>query len=129
MVFDRLFSYIVCMRIRAFWKRVKFLLKEKGVTQSVAAEVCGRSLNTFRGWMSKDTIPPLDDAFELAQYLGVSLEFLITGRETERAAQIEEVRFLLTKSNEKLKRYAVKPLIAAFPKPTRTEGSQFSGKA
>ena len=99
------------MRIKAFWKRVKFLLKEKGTTQVMAAKICGRSLNTFRGWMSKDIIPPLDNAFELAQYLGVSLEYLITGRETDRAAQIETVRHLLEKSNEKLKRYAVKPLV------------------
>jgi hypothetical protein len=99
------------VRIKAFWKRVKILLNEKKATQAMAAKVCARPLNTFRGWMSKDLIPPLDCAYELAQYLGVSLEYLITGRETEMAAQIEEARFLLAKANEKLKRYTVKTLI------------------
>ena len=111
MVFICLFSYILYMRIRAFWKRVKILLKDKGASQIAVAKACGRSINTFRGWMAKDIIPPLEDAFEIAQYLGVSLEYLVTGKERERSAQIEEVRFLLEKSNEKLKRYAIKPLI------------------
>ena len=112
MVFSRCFYYIICMKIKAFWKRVKVLLKEKKITQAQAAKVCSRSLNTLRGWMSKDTIPPLEDAFELARYLGVSLEFLITGKEKAQAEQIEEVRFLLTKADEKLKRYAVRsPLV------------------
>ena len=100
------------MIIKAFWKRVKLLLKEKGVTQAAAAKACGWSLNTFRGWMSKDIIPPLEDAFELAQFLNVSLEFLITGRKRERTTQIEKVRFLLTKANEKLERYAARFPIA-----------------
>jgi len=69
------------MDIYLFWKRVKVLIKEKEITQEVAAEACSRSLNTFRGWMSKGIIPPLEDAHELARFLGVSLEYLVSGRE------------------------------------------------
>ena len=75
----------------------------------MTARACGLPLDTLRGWMSKDLIPPVDDAYNLAEYLGVSLEYLISGRVKERAEQIEKVRVLLAKSSEKLKRYAVKP--------------------
>jgi len=97
------------MDIDAFWKRVKKLIKEKNTTQIMAAKACGRSLDTFRGWMSKKFIPPLDDAYRLALFLNVSLEYLITGRTTEKAEQIEKVCISLEKLSEKLKRYTVKP--------------------
>ena len=94
------------MNIDTFWKRVKLLIKKQKTTQIMVARVCGFPLNTFRGWMSKGIMPPLDDAYRLAEHLGVSLEYLINGRTPERAEQIEKVRVLLARSSEKLKRYA-----------------------
>ena len=69
------------MNWKAFWKRVKLSLKENGVTQEAAAKLIGISAHTFRAWMSKGRIPPLSYAFKLSNFLGVSLEYLITGRE------------------------------------------------
>jgi len=106
---NRFFQYIICMDIVTFWKRVKTLIRQQKTTQILTAQACGLPLNTLRGWMSKGLIPPVDDAYSLAEYLGVSLEYLISGRVKERAEQIEKVRVLLAKSSEKLKRYAVKP--------------------
>ena len=97
------------MDIVTFWKRVKILIRQQKTTQIMTAQACGLPLNTLRGWMSKNIIPPVDDAYRLAEYLGVSIEYLINGRVKERAEQIEKVRILLARSNEKLKRYAVKP--------------------
>ena len=53
-------------------------------------------------------VSPVDDAYRIAEYLGVSIEYLINGHIKERAKQIEQVRVLLARSNEKLKRYAFK---------------------
>ena len=74
-------EYIMRMNIDAFWKRVKQCLKDKAVTQNTAAKAIGIPSETFRGWMSKGRIPPLSHAFKLSNFLGVSLEFLITGKE------------------------------------------------
>ena len=79
-------AYIVYMDIAAFWKRVKFRLKEKKVSQSAAAKVIGIPPATFRGWMSKGRIPPSNYAYKLSRFLGVSLDFLVTGREYKKAA-------------------------------------------
>ena len=49
-------------------------------------------------------IPPLSSAFLLSRYLGVSLEYLITGKGTDKASQInEEIAALLRTATEKLK--------------------------
>ena len=91
--------------INVFWNRVRTLIKLKAATQGQAAEACGVPYNTFRGWMSKCIIPPMDAAFNLALYLGVSVEFLVSGRGEDRESRTnEEVIFLLGKAGEKLKK-------------------------
>ena len=95
-------QYIIYMITEAFWKRVKLLLKERNLTQAAAAKVCGRSLYTFKGWMSKNIIPPLDNAYDLAQLLGISLEYLITGKINNRAVNYRELVVMLKKTAEKL---------------------------
>jgi len=98
-------AYIIGMEIEAFWKRVKLLLKEKNITQVAAAKAVGRPLNTLRGWMSKGINPPLCDALKIARVLGVSLEYLISGHITDKAAKNKsEVLVLLKKASEKLER-------------------------
>ena len=74
--------YIINMNIKAFWSRVKTCIKEKAITQNEAALACGINPHTFRGWMSTDKVPPLSYAYKLAGFLGVSLEFLIDGKES-----------------------------------------------
>ena len=72
------------MKIGDFWNRVKKEIKGKAVTQETAAKAIGVSPGTFRGWMAKNRIPPLNYAYRLACYLGVSLDFLITGSESNK---------------------------------------------
>ena len=93
------------MDIDDFWRRVKRLLKEKGVTQNTAALACGIPLNTFRGMMSKGITPTVFHAYAIAQYLGVSLEFLVKGQGKDRTSKAtEEVMLMLNRAGEKLKR-------------------------
>jgi transcriptional regulator with XRE-family HTH domain len=75
------------MDINAFWNRVKILLKEKGVTQVAMAKACGFSPATFKGWMAKLVTPTVDSAFAIAQYLDVSLEYLISGRGLSKSSK------------------------------------------
>ena len=81
-LFTPLIYYIINMDISVFWKRVKNRIKERSVSQNDAAKACGINPHTFRGWMATDKIPPLSYAYSLARFLGVSLEFLIEGKET-----------------------------------------------
>jgi len=71
------------MDIKPFWARIKSLAKEKRVTQEVVARSIGMPLNTFKKWMSTGTIPSLDYTIELSRYFGVSLQYLVYGKEAE----------------------------------------------
>jgi len=75
-------SYIIYMNKKAFWDRVKILIKAKSVTPADTAIACGVLPDTFRRWMSTERIPPLNYSYKLAQYLGVSLEYLAKGRQS-----------------------------------------------
>lgn len=90
------------MKIAPFWKRIKDLIKERHITQAEAARVAHMSVNTFKAWMSRGTIPSLDVAYNLARYFEVSLEYLISGKEADRAARIEDVILSLKKTELKL---------------------------
>ena len=75
------------------------LIKKKMVTQAKAAEACNIPVSTMRGWMTKNIVPPLEDAWYLSRYLGVSLEYLINGKETDAAVQLENILVRLDEMN------------------------------
>ena len=83
---------IFSMRIKKIWSRVKALIKAKGISQEAAAKSCGIPFNTLRGWMAKGYYPPLDDSMALARYLGVSLEYLVYGKEIDPSVQLEKIK-------------------------------------
>ena len=79
----------------AFWHRVKVRIKEKSVTQDVAARAIGLTPNKFRVWMSKGMIPPLSYAYKLSRYLDISLEYLISGEDIAGTSQIKTNKKIL----------------------------------
>ena len=90
------------MDIRSFWNRVKAGIKEKPATQKEAAKFCRIPYQKLRNWMSKCRVPPLSYAHRLSQYLGVSLEYLISGEGTDKLSKTnEEILILLKQLNVK----------------------------
>jgi transcriptional regulator with XRE-family HTH domain len=71
-----------------FWKRVKQQIKKHKATQAGVARACGFSLRTFQGWMYKGVSPTVTEAYHIARVLGVSVEYLLTGK-NKRAEKIE----------------------------------------
>ena len=90
------------MNIVKFWKRVKGILKEKGITQGTAAKSCNVPVNTLRFWMTKEYYPPLNFAAGLARFLGVSIEYLVYGKEKENSLQLENIYVQLKKLEDAL---------------------------
>jgi len=84
-----LFYYILSMKKDSFWGRVKVLLNAHNMSQKQFAEVTGFSLGTIRGWIYHNRVPELSAAYAVAYALGVSLEYLLGGKEKE----ITELRF------------------------------------
>jgi transcriptional regulator with XRE-family HTH domain len=93
------------MDIKIFWGRIKQLLKKKQVTQAEMARACGIPFNTFHGWITKDIYPPLTDAYTIAHVLGVTIDYLVAGKDTagkKTAAQLENAKKALKHAEETL---------------------------
>ena len=69
----------------AFIKRVIEELDFQGKTQSQLAEYLGVNKAAISMWIKRDSIPAADVAYKVAQFLGVSLEYLLTGEKKEEA--------------------------------------------
>ena len=87
-----------------FWNLVKSEMKEKRLTQAETAESCGFNWNTFRGWIYKDIMPVVTDAYIIARYLGVDLEYLVTGKTANQKQKIEKIRSAIQQIDKKLAR-------------------------
>ncbi|MDC7218611.1 MAG: helix-turn-helix transcriptional regulator [Spirochaetales bacterium] len=70
-----------------FWENVKILIKERNTTQEAVAIECGISFATFRGWVSKGILPKVDQAVSIAKVLNTSVEFLISGIDSDSKEQ------------------------------------------
>ena len=68
-----------------FWARVKPLLKAHKMTQKQLAEYMGIPLSTLCGWIKYNRVPDTGTAYEMAIVLGVTLNYLLGGREAEIA--------------------------------------------
>ena len=75
-----------------FMDRVESLLKEKRLTQKELAEDLELRRPTLSDWKKNGAVPAGDICIRIADYLGVSVEWLVTGKE---AALSSEERTLL----------------------------------
>ena len=73
------------MRNTEFWKRTKALIKVHNMTQKQFADYLGFSRHTVRGWIYHNRVPHLNAAYDIAFILGVTLEYLISGKDKDIA--------------------------------------------
>ena len=65
-----------------FYERIDKILKEKKRSQKDLSEHLQiSSAQVFANWKQRDFIPSADIAVKIAQYLGTTVEYLITGEE------------------------------------------------
>jgi transcriptional regulator with XRE-family HTH domain len=86
----------------SFWKRTNELIKRQKTKQEAIAACCGIKYQTFRGWVTRETYPAADETYRIAQALGVSVEFLVTGREMPELSGngefVQNIRTLLNRA-------------------------------
>lgn len=70
-----------------FLERLKDELSYQGLTQKELAEKTNISVNTIRGWFSKDLIPDVFNAVKVAKALNTTVEYLATGENNNLAVQ------------------------------------------
>lgn len=65
-----------------FFERLEELIKEQNVSKKDLAAFAGITTQSFYDWSKRNTIPAADIALKIAQYLNTSVEYLLTGVET-----------------------------------------------
>ena len=92
------------MDAKKFWLRVKQLSKARKTTQREMAEYLGLPLRTLQNWIQRGIFPLFPDGYRMAVFFGVSVEYLLTGKEKKVERKISKIRSLLTQAEEKLQR-------------------------
>jgi len=68
-----------------FWTRVNSLLKAHKISQKQFAEYMGMPAGTFKSWMYRNDIPDAKSACQMAEGLGVTVEYLVRGTDDPNA--------------------------------------------
>lgn len=76
--------------------RIDSLLKQKNLKRKAIADAIGISLQPFTAWAKRGSIPGADIAYNISEYLNVSLEWLLTGKESESFDCSKEEKELLS---------------------------------
>jgi transcriptional regulator with XRE-family HTH domain len=101
----RILTNMTIIRANVFWGRVKQLIKKKNTTQAKVAEACGVPLETFHGWIYKGIYPTVLGAYYLSRVLGVSIDYLVAGKDKEEEkieSRVKKVRSLLDQASSGL---------------------------
>lgn len=73
-----------------FWNRVKDEIARQNTTQEWVAKKTNSNYRTFRGWVSREIMPNADQAVAIADALGTSVEYLVTGKRPEHLSETEK---------------------------------------
>lgn len=60
-------------------ERIDKLLIEKGLRRADICRATGISDSTIRTWITRDASPSVEAALKVAQFFGVTVEYLVTG--------------------------------------------------
>lgn len=93
-------------------ERVKTICKERKIPISKLESDCGFA-NGYIGQLRKGVFPD-DRILKIAEYLNVSVDYLMTGNEVQFIVETAKKDVLLTKMSSKIKEYALK--LAEIPK-------------
>ena len=91
------------MDTTAFWKRVKVLIKAHNVSQEKFAAHMDMPLSTLKGWMYHNRIPDVESVLIMAASLGVSVEYLVYGKENDTVAEEKKKRSAVKEAAARIK--------------------------
>lgn len=73
-----------------YWILVKEKLKELGLTQTGLARSLGIEVRTFQDWVYSKKMPDTETSVKIANALGVTVDYLVTGERTDTEPLSEE---------------------------------------
>lgn len=102
-----------------FWNLTRELISQKKLTQTGLARSIGIEVRTFQDWVYSKKLPDTESAKKIADFLGVSLDYLLTGVKTEDTELIQ----IYNEIQEPLRETAKNQLraLASIKSPLNTE--------
>jgi transcriptional regulator with XRE-family HTH domain len=85
------------MNAGTFWKIVKKEVERQKTSFEWLYLKTGIAKGTFSSWKSRNLMPRADAAFKIAGALGVSVEYLLTGADADRAVSNPRVQEIAEK--------------------------------
>lgn len=86
----------------------QILLDEKGLKNADVARATGISNMTLSDWKRGKSVPKSDKMRKIAEYLNVSVDYLMTGKDGAFTKEIAETDAKLLFINKEIKEYALK---------------------
>lgn len=78
------------------------LLQERGVTAYKVAKETGIGTATFSNWKNGKYIPKQDKMQKIADYFGVSIDYLMTGKKTDASDVSTDKNYAKNETEDKL---------------------------
>jgi len=106
----------------SIWEKLVKLAKAQKKPLKGAAKITGVSEGAISGW--KKSFPTVDNLAYLAEYYGVSIDYLVTGKDSLNEFE-RDLLFAFNQLNDNGKKAAlrvVKGLVADFPLPSEQAG-------
>lgn len=66
-----------------FWSNALPLMNKKGIKRTDVAKATGKTRSAVTDWIKRKVYPTADDAVKIAELLGVSVRYLVTGEDEE----------------------------------------------
>jgi transcriptional regulator with XRE-family HTH domain len=102
-----------------YWERVTKIIDSQNIKQSWIAEKTGILHQTLSQWILKDRLPNVEDGQKIATILGVTVEYLVTGKPpaglSEDVLAIARAAERLSPEGRKVALHQVEALAADFP--------------
>jgi len=89
-----------------FWTRVKQQIKAHKYSQTKLADYIGIPLQTLRGWIHYKRIPDAAIACNIAEALGVTVEYLVRGSDDINADYKQQRTFIRKSAAEQIHKLA-----------------------
>lgn len=72
-------------------KRMFNAMDQKGIKDAELAKEIGKNKSVISTWRARGTNPPIEYAVQICNYIGISLSYLITGKDGEDLTQEEQM--------------------------------------
>ena len=95
-------------------ERIYKLRTEKEMSQGDLADALEVSRQSISKWETNGSVPELDKLIKLSEIFGISLDELVTGKETEQQERQEEPEVVIPPQTEPKLVYVEKPVMPAI---------------